>query len=145
MIALVGLAGCHFDVEHDAEHVIDRRVLLVGGLQAAIAGVGRHRRIRIRQADLLVFARLLAVPLGLELCRFGRDRSSIRLVSLILRQHRINVLHAQALPCNVGADQRGIDMHHFALGDPSSHAAPYRAGKHLPEQIGAPTLTNARQ
>ena len=32
MVAFVSLSGRDLDIEHDAEHVVDRRVLLVGGL-----------------------------------------------------------------------------------------------------------------
>ena len=83
VVALVGLSRRHLHVEHDAEHVIYRRVLLVGGLQAPIARAGRHGRVRVGQADLLVLAGLLAVPLGSALRRFGAD-------CLRIRAHRLH-------------------------------------------------------
>lgn len=150
VVALVGLSRRHLHVEHDAEHVIHRRVLLVGGLQAAIARARRHGRVRVRQADLLVLAGLPAGPLGLELPRFGGNCLRIRELSPILRQDRIGVLHAQALPRDVGADQRSIDMHHLALGDPGGYAALHRTGEYFagtaqhPSAVGCASAMSGR-
>ena len=116
VVALVGLAGSDLHVEHHADHVVDRRVLLVGGLEPAVARVGRHAGVRLGQADLLVFARLFAVPLGFPLARL--DGLGLAVLGggepgFVLRQHGVGVPLAEARPGNVGADQRGVDVHHL--------------------------------
>ena len=54
VVALVRLARGDLQVQHHAAGVIDGGVLLVAGLEPPVAGVGRHARIGIGQADLLV-------------------------------------------------------------------------------------------
>lgn len=52
---------------------------------------------------------------------------------------------AQALPGDVGADQRGVDVHHVAFGDPGLGTGPHRTGEDPAEQLRAPALPNSRQ
>jgi hypothetical protein len=110
-----------------------------------VARRGRHRGVGIGQADLLVPAGLFAVTLGATLLGLGFLLAVLGRAGIILRQHRVGVLHAEAVPRHVGADQRRVDMHHLALGNLGTDAGLHRTGKHPAEQFSAPSLTNARQ
>jgi len=65
-IAFVGLSRRDLDIEYNAHFVVDSRVLLVGWLQPPIAGVRRHRGLRIGHTDLLVLAALGPPFLGVN-------------------------------------------------------------------------------
>lgn len=141
VVALVRLARGDLQVQHHAAGVIDGGVLLVAGLEPPVAGVGRHTRIGIGQADLLVPARLPAIPLGQQPGCFGRARLGRR----ILRQHGIRMPDAQAFPGDIGADQRRVDMHHLALGDAGRAASLDRTGEDPAEAFGARALQDSGQ
>jgi hypothetical protein len=145
VIALIGLAGGDLDIEDDAEAIIDRRVLLVSWLEPPVPGVGRHRGVRVGEADLLVSTGLLAVALGPLPRRVlsARRRRATRLV--ILRHHRVCMPLAEALPGDVGADERRVDVDEFPLGDAGPDAGPHRPGEDLPEQLGASALADASE
>ena len=51
-----------------------------------------------------------------------RERRSASSSSALARRHGLDVADDQALPADVGADQRGVDMHDLALGDPRLEA-----------------------
>jgi hypothetical protein len=52
---------------------------------------------------------------------------------------------AEALPGDVGANERRIDVGDLALGDPRFDAGPDHPREDPPEQLRPPTLANARQ
>ncbi len=109
-------------------------MLLVARLEALSPPAGRHAGVGIGDADLLVFAALAGSALG----RFRLDVP-------VLVGDRLDVTDGKALPADVGADQRGVHMHHLALGDPGLHAVLDRALEDAAEPVGAPALANARQ
>jgi hypothetical protein len=51
----------------------------------------------------------------------------------------------QALPADVGADQRGIDMDDLGLGNPRLQTGAHRALEDLPEALGPPALADPGQ
>ena len=136
MIALVRLACRDLDVEHDAQLVVDRRMLLVAGLEPAVAPGSGHGGVGVGGADLLEAAGLLRVagpPLGLWI-------GSALAVGL---RHRPDVLKGKALPGDVGPDQGGVDVHDLASGDAGLDAGADRALEDGPQAPGPPALTNA--
>ena len=52
---------------------------------------------------------------------------------------------SQALPGDVGADQRRVDMHNFASGDPGCYAGLHSPLDDAPEPLGAPALPDPRE
>lgn len=135
-LPLVDLAGGDLDIENDAAFVIDRAMLLVTWLQTTVPTAGRHGRVRIGEADLL---ELPGLPrLSLALLRFGGP------VAIRIRDG-IDMAHGQALPSDVGSDQRGIDMDDFALGDACGHAGCHGACEDAPETLCAPAVPDTGQ
>jgi hypothetical protein len=121
-------------------------MLLVSGLQPPVPRVGRQGGVRVGEADLLVSAGLLAVPLGPS-ARYSRRllpfrrRLGFRLV--VLRKDCIRVSLAEALPRDIGADERRVDVDDLAPGDARLDAGPNRPGEYLSEQLGTPALPDA--
>ena len=99
---------------------------------------GRHAGVRIGEADLLVPPGLLRVPdaqIG-----FGvLSHIAIRV------RHGTDMANREALPADIGPDQRCIDMHDLALGDPGRHTAPDRPLEDAPKSLRAPALANTGQ
>ena len=114
--------------------------------QPPVPGVRRHGRVRICQANLLIAAGLLAIPLDPPLGFLSRTVSPDRIRTVvILRQHCLHVPLAQALPSHVRTDQRGVNVHNFTLSNPSCDACAYCANKNCPEQLCSPALADAGQ
>lgn len=90
--ALVLFACRHLNVDNHAALVVDRRMLLVGRLQSAVARVGRHRGVGVGYAHFLELAGLPA----------GAERFDLCVVDL---GHRLDMPNRQAVPTDVGADQ----------------------------------------
>ena len=131
-LAFVYFAGGDRDVEHDTILIVDRGVLLERGLEPPVAPGGRHCRVGIGGADLLVLSGLARVSCRLLVVRVGR-------------RHCLDVAGDQALPADVGADQRGIDVDDVGLRDPRLKAGAYRALEDPAEALGAPALANPGQ
>ena len=57
----------------------------------------------------------------------------------------LDVANGQALPADVGPDQRGVDVDDLALGDPRVDAGPHGALEDAAEALGAPALADPGQ
>ena len=94
-VSFIALAGRDFHVQDDAAFIVDGRVLLIRRLQTPVAGIRRHCRVGIGHADLLIFATLPVLLLGLRLRRIGAEE----------------LLHmplGHPAPADIGADYRTI-------------------------------------
>ena len=125
------LAGCDLDVEDDAALIVDGAMLLVARLETLPPAARRHAGVRIGDADLLELAGLARFARGLGFVVFGGRGRDVSL--------------SQALPADVGPDQRGVDVNHLALGKAGLHPVPNRALEDAAEPFGAPPLADARQ
>jgi hypothetical protein len=81
-----------------------------------------------------VLAALAAVSLGLYFS-----------LSPILAQHILHMTLNEAVPAHIGADQRGIDVHHFGRGNLRLQAGLNRSFEDFVEAMFAPPLANACQ
>src|SRR5262249_54900908 len=133
-VAFIRLSSRDLNVENDAELVIDSRMLFVSRLQSPVASAGRHCRVRIGRAHLLVFAGLTAFPLGFNV-----------IFALALAQPIYDMTLNQAIPADMAADERRIDVYHFGRGNLCLQAGCDRALEDLSESIFAPALADSRQ
>jgi hypothetical protein len=92
-------------------------------------------RIGVGRADFLVLAALPTFSLDLYF-RLGLD--------LVLSQHILHVPIDEAPPAHIGADQRGIDVHHFGCGDVRLQAGVDRALEDFAEPLFAPARWRTR-
>ncbi len=132
-LAFVCLSGRDFDVQNDADFVVDCRVPLISGLQSPIPGVRGHRGVGIGDADLLELAALAACPLEFSF-----------LLSLIIAEHTRHMPLDQAIPTHIGPDKRGIDVHNLSRSDLRLEAGFDCAFDDFTEPLFAPALANAR-
>jgi hypothetical protein len=69
----------------------------------------------------------------------------VRRVCIVLCHDGLDMLHIQALPRHIGADECRVDVDYFALGDLGADAGLHRAGEDLAKQLSAPSLPDARE
>jgi hypothetical protein len=130
--ALIDLPGRDSDVEHDASFVVNCGVLLVGWLEPLVPAARCHGRVGVAEANLLVFAALLAAPLHLvgfcvRLANFGDPAA------------------CQRFPTNISADQCRVDVYDLAFGDLRGDAGGDRLLEDPAEARLAPALADACQ
>jgi hypothetical protein len=70
-------------------------------------------------------------------------RLALRLAAL--RENRIRVPLTEALPCDIGADERCVHVGDLTPGDTRLDAGPHRQGGDLLEQLGSSALPNASE
>ena len=86
---------------------------------------------------------LLAVPFFAGFGRLALWRNLAWRVTIALRHRGVGVSDSQALPGDVGADQRGVYVHHLAARDPGGHTRLHDPDKHSAETVSSPPLADA--